>query len=310
MENKEFLGVAVLIPCYNESSTIALVVRKFKVALPGALVYVFDNDSTDETAYLAGLEGAIVRSVNIRGKGNVVRRMFADIQADIYLLVDGDDTYCAKSSPEMVRKLLMDGLDMVLGSRVAIDKKAYRFGHRFGNALLTQTMAFIFGRCFTDMLSGYRVFSRRFVKSFPAHSRGFETETELTIHALELRMPVVELSTPYISRPEGSNSKLSTFQDGIKILITIFNIFKVEKPLYFFSLGFIILILLALILAYPLLITYISTGLVPRIPTLIASSALVLLGTLLLTCGIILDVVTRGRNELKRFIYLSIPPPN
>jgi glycosyltransferase involved in cell wall biosynthesis len=310
MDKEEFLGVAVLIPCYNESLTISSVVRQFKDTLPGAIIYVFDNDSTDNTGSLAKLEGAIVRKVYLRGKGNVVRRMFADVQAEIYVLVDGDDTYSVKSSPEMIRRLIHDGLDMVLASRVANNEMLHRFGHRIGNILLTRAMAFIFGRFFSDMLSGYRVFSRRFVKSFPAHSKGFETETELTIHALQLRMPVAEISTPYAPRPVGSFSKLNTFQDGIKILVTIFNMFKIEKPLYFFSLAFSFCVIAALILIYPVFITYLNTGLVPRFPTLITSSALILLGFIFLACGIVIDVVTRGRNELKRFIYLSVSPLN
>jgi glycosyltransferase involved in cell wall biosynthesis len=299
--------VAVLIPCYNESATVAAVVRAFREHLPGAAIYVFDNNSQDDTGGIAARAGAVVRSVAYQGKGNVIRRMFADVEADVYVLVDGDNTYDASDAPRLVNKLLSDGLDMVVGARVSDEQAAYRAGHRLGNVMLTQFAAAIFGRSFTDMLSGYRVFSRRYVKSFPAHSSGFETETELAVHALELRMPVAELETAYASRPEGSTSKLNTYRDGFRILLTILKLFKAERPLLFFSIGFGVCALASLLLALPLFSTYIHTGLVPRLPTALLCAALMLFGTMLLVCGIVLDTVTRGRSEAKRFAYLSVP---
>ncbi|WP_250455626.1 glycosyltransferase family 2 protein [Caballeronia sp. ATUFL_M2_KS44] len=301
--------IAVLVPCLNEASTIAAVVRDFKSALPGCDVYVFDNNSTDATIEVAKNAGAHVRKVTLRGKGNVIRRMFADVEADVYVLVDGDDTYDASASPRMIDMLLDEGLDMIVGTRVSEEQAAYRFGHRFGNVLLTRCVSSIFGRTFTDMLSGFRVFSRRYAKSFPAHASGFETETELTVHALELRMPVAETSTVYKSRPEGSASKLNTYRDGFRILVTIARLFKTEKPLAFFSLGFGLCALISVLLAIPLLETYFATGLVPRLPTALLCVALMLFGAILLTCGIVLDTVTHGRTESKRLAYLTIPGP-
>lgn len=309
MDRAKYDSVAVLVPCYNEALTIGEVIDRYKNALPGAIIYVFDNDSEDGTRAIALEKSAIVRDVFHKGKGNVIRRMFADVDAEIYVLVDGDNTYHAESAPLMVNKLVSEQLDMVVGVRMAGESAAYRAGHKFGNKLLTKFMAIIFGKFFTDMLSGYRVFSRRFVKTFPAHSSGFETETELTIHALELKMPVAEHPTLYRSRPIGSSSKLNTIRDGFRILVTIIKIFAVEKPLLFFGSGFVLCNLTAVILAFPILRTFYETGLVPRIPTAILSSALVLLGGLCFACGIILDVVTRGRKESKRFAYLSIPSP-
>ena len=301
--------IAVLVPCYNEALTIATIVRDFRACLPDAQVYVFDNNSSDDTVQVARAAGAIVRSVTHQGKGNVVRRMFADIDADIYIMVDGDDTYDAGAAPRMVKRLLDEGLDMVVGSRVTDEQQAYRFGHRFGNRLLTGCVARLFGRTFTDMLSGYRVFSRRYVKSFAAHSTGFETETELTVHALELRMPVAEVRTRYKSRPEGSTSKLSTYRDGARILLMIMRLFKTEKPLLFFSIGAVLCMLLAVGLSIPLFQTYLETGLVPRQPTAILCTALMLFGVVLLSCGLVLDTVTKGRIEQKRFAYLAVPAP-
>jgi hypothetical protein len=299
--------VAVLVPCYNEEPTIADVVRGFRDALPAAQVYVYDNNSTDLTVQRAREAGAIVRTEMRQGKGNVVRRMFADIDADTYVLVDGDNTYHAPSARAMVRRLVGERLDMVVGSRLtASDDSAFRRGHRFGNRLLTGFVALLFGRSFTDILSGYRVFSRRFVKSFPALAAGFETETELTVHALELRMPVAEIVTPYGARPDGSQSKLHTYSDGLRILMTIVKLFKEERPLAFFTILCAVLSLSALVLAYPLLLTYLETGLVPRIPTAILATGLILLGFLSLAGGLILDTVTHGRHELKRLAYLSI----
>lgn len=301
--------VAVLIPCYNEEAAIGRVVRDFRIALPEAGIYVYDNNSRDRTREVAATAGALVRSEVRQGKGNVVRRMFADIDADIYVLVDGDDTYHAASAPAMIHRLMEGQLDMVVGCRESDEQAAYRRGHRFGNALLTGFVAALFGRQFSDILSGYRVFSRRFVKSFPAIASGFETETELTIHALELRMPVDEVVTPYRSRPEGSASKLNTYRDGFRILRTILKMFRIERPLEFFSLAGAALGLLALVLATPLFFTYFETGLVPRFPTAILATGLTLLAFLSLACGLILDTVTRGRQELRRLNYLACPPP-
>lgn len=299
--------VAVLIPCHNEEQTIAAVVAQFQQALPHASIYVFDNNSSDHTIRIAREAGAIVNTVSEQGKGNVVRRMFADIEADIYVLVDGDDTYEAGAAPNLIEKLHSKGLDMVVGCRRSDERAAYRTGHRLGNTLLTSCVATLFGRPLADMLSGYRVFSRRFVKSFPAHSAGFETETELTIHAFELRMPIAEVDTVYRARPPGSTSKLNTYKDGLRILLTIGRLFKAEKPLPFFALGALICMLFALALALPLFATYVQTGLVPRLPTAVLCASIALLGMLLLSCGIVLDTVTRGRTETKRMAYLSIP---
>jgi glycosyltransferase involved in cell wall biosynthesis len=299
--------IAVLVPCYNEALTIAAIVRDFRACLPQAQVYVFDNNSTDNTARIAREQGAVVRNVPAQGKGSVVRRMFADVEADAYVMVDGDDTYDAKAAPMLVARLLGEGLDMVVGSRVSSEQDAYRFGHRFGNGMLTGVVASLFGRTFTDILSGYRVFSRRYVKSFAAHSSGFEIETELTVHALELRMPVAEMATAYGARPQGSVSKLSTYRDGFRILMTILRLFKSEKPLAFFSIAFAAFALASIDLAIPLVSTYLQTGLVPRLPTAVLCTALMLFGVVLLACGIILDAVTKSRVEQKRFAYLAVP---
>lgn len=301
--------IAILLPCYNEALTVADIIRDFNKYLPQAEVYVFDNNSRDNTAELARAKGAIVRSVPLQGKGEVIRRMFADVDADIYIMVDGDDTYDASVAPQLAARLVDEGLDMVVGTRVTEEQAAYRLGHRFGNRMLTGCVASLFGHTFTDMLSGYRIFSRRYVKSFPAHAAGFETETELTVHALELRMPVGEVPTRYKSRPEGSFSKLNTYRDGWRILLMIVRLFKTERPLLFFSIGTVACILLAVILAIPLVLTYLDTGLVPRQPTAILCSALILFGVILLSCGLILDTVTKGRIEQKRLAYLAIPAP-
>jgi len=303
-------NVAVLIPCYNEETAIGKVVGDFRQALPQATIYVYDNNSRDRTAEVARAAGAIVRTETLQGKGNVVRRMFADIEADIYVLVDGDATYDAASAPKMI-KVLVDGpLDMVNGARVTTIQKAYRPGHRFGNWLLTSMAAWIFGDRFRDMLSGYRVMSRRYVKSFPALVTGFETETELTVHALELRMPTAEIETLYKERPPGSVSKLSTFHDGFRIFWTILVLVKEERPMQFFSLFSGFLALLAIVLVIPIVIEFLHTGLVPRFPTFIFATGLMILSFLSLTCGLVLDTVTRGRREMKRMRYLAIPPPN
>ncbi|MBT2969266.1 MAG: glycosyltransferase [Candidatus Thiodiazotropha sp. (ex Ctena orbiculata)] len=299
--------LAVILPCYNEEAAIARVVSDFRLALPTASVYVFDNNSTDRTAEVAEKAGAVVLRVNLPGKGNVVRRMFADVDADIYVMADGDATYHAPSAPMMIRKLLRDNLDMVVGIRSHHRSEAYRRGHRFGNRMLTRTMTAIFGSGFTDMLSGYRVFSRRFVKSFPAMSKGFEIETELTIHALELRMPSGEMRTPYGTRPNESESKLRTYADGLRILKTIVKLFAVERPFRFYSLAALMFVLAALILAVPLLLTYADTGFVPRFPTAILSTGLSITGVICFITGVILETVTIGRREIKQLHYLSMP---
>ena len=305
----EHQRIAVIIPCYNEAIAIASVIEDFKQVLPNSTIYVFDNNSTDHTVDIANNAGALVRSVPLQGKGNVIRRMFADVEADIYVMVDGDNTYDVFEAPRLIQKLVDDGLDMVIGIRVTEESKAYRLGHRFGNVLLTRCVGFIFGSTFTDMLSGYRIFSRRFVKSFPSQSSGFEIETELAVHALQLRMPVAEMATKYGARSAGSLSKLNTYRDGFRILLTIFKLFKSEKPLTFFSLGFFICNLIAVVLAIPLFETFFKTGLVPRFPTAILCSALMLFGLILLTCGIVLNTVSLGRMEVKRFAYLANPGP-
>jgi len=299
--------LAVLIPCRNEAATVAAVINDFKAALPGAAIFVYDNQSDDDTARIAAQARAIVRSEVLPGKGNVVRRMFSDVEADVYVLVDGDDTYDASGAPAMIQKLEDDTLDMLVGARVASSDSAYPAGHRFGNALLTRMVAFLFGSRISDMLSGYRVFSRRFVKSFPALSTGFEIETELTVHALELKMPIAEMTFPYRARPADSASKLNTYRDGWKILKTIVKLTKEERPMLVFGTLALLLALASLILAWPLFITYVDTGLVPRFPTAILATGLMVLAFLSIACGAILDTVTLGRREIKRLNYLGIP---
>jgi glycosyltransferase involved in cell wall biosynthesis len=301
--------VAVLIPCFNEEKAIAGVVADFRRALPGADIYVYDNNSTDATRQVAQSAGAIVRSETLQGKGNVVRRMFADIEADAYVLVDGDGTYDALSAPQMVDRLVRESLDMVNGARVATTPLAYRAGHALGNRVLTGTVAMIFGDRIRDMLSGYRVLSRRFVKSFPALATGFETETELTVHALELRLPMAEVDTPYRDRPAGSASKLRTFRDGFRILRTIVLLMKEERPLLFFSSIGLTLATAAIVIAWPLLETYVATGLVPRVPTAILATGLVIVGFMSFVTGLLLDSVTHGRREIKRLHYLALRGP-
>lgn len=298
--------IAVLVPCYNEEATVERVVREFRAALPDAVIYVYDNNSRDNTFRLAVAAGAVTRLERRQGKGSVVRRMFADIEADAYVLVDGDATYHAASSPAMVKMLFADSLDMVVGCRTHTEAEAYRPGHQFGNAVLTGFVARLFGRSFSDILSGYRVFSRRFVKSFPALAVGFETETELTVHALELRMPVAEVDTPYGARPAGSTSKLSTYRDGFRILGLILTLYKHERPLQFLSVVAGLLALLSLALATPVMIEWMQTGLVPRFPTAILATGIMILAALSFTIGLVLDTVTRGRKELKRLTYLQI----
>ena len=302
--------IAVLLPCYNEEAAIARTVADFRAALPGATVYVYDNNSRDRTVEVARAAGAVVRTERIQGKGAVVRRMFADVDADVYVMADGDATYDAASAPRLVAALLDEQLDMVVGSRIGEAAAAYRRGHRLGNALLTGMLARLFGRTFTDILSGYRVFSRRFVKSFPVLSVGFEIETEISVHALELKMPVAEVETPYFERPDGSASKLSTWRDGWRILRTIAMLYRIERPLWFFGGLGLGLALLAIVLAAPLAITYAQTGLVPRLPTAVLVTGLMILAMLCLSCGLILDTVVRGRREVRRLAYLSLPAPD
>ncbi|MBS0614756.1 MAG: glycosyltransferase [Proteobacteria bacterium] len=301
--------IAVLIPCFNEQASVGRVISDFRAALPNAHIYVYDNNSTDETVAAATAAHAIVRRENLQGKGNVTRRMFADVEADVYVMVDGDATYAAAVAPAMVRQLIQDKLDMVVGARIASAQDAYRPGHRTGNRLLSGAVAHFFGKQFSDVLSGYRVFSRRFVKSFPSLSGGFEIETELTVHALELRLPVAEVPTPYVGRVKGSSSKLSTWRDGWRIFQLIVVLYKNERPFRFFSWLSAILGIAALGLGTPLIITFIQTGLVPRMPTAILSTGLVMLSALSFITGLILDTVTRGRREIKRLAYLAIPPP-
>src|ERR1700736_1771012 len=302
------LRVAVLVPCFNEEAAVATVVADFRKALPAAEIFVYDNNSKDRTVEVARAAGAEVRSERRQGKGHVVRRMFADIDADVYVLVDGDATYDAPSAPGMIERLVNDHLDMVVGSRVDQDQAAYRRGHRTGNWLLTSFLSTVFGQAFTDILSGYRVFSRRFVKSFPVLSDGFEIETELTVHALELAMPVAEIETPYYARPEGSVSKLNTWRDGLRILGTILKLYRSEKPLRFFSAIGIALMLVSIVLAIPVLVTFLEEGLVPRLPTAVLSMGLMILAVLSVSSGLVLDTVTRGRREMKLLAYLSQAP--
>lgn len=301
--------IAVLIPCYNEAIAIAAVIADFRRALPQAAIHVFDNNSRDGTAQVAAAAGAFVHSVKLQGKGHVVRRMFADIDADAYVMVDGDDTYDAASAPALVARLYSDNVDMVVGVREPIHADVHRPGHAFGNRMLTGFLSRLFGRNCSDILSGYRVFSRRFAKSFPVLSQGFEIETELTVHALELKMAVAEVGTPFKERPEGSHSKLSTVRDGIRIVVTMVRLFGAERPLAFYSMLAAALGMLAVGLAVPLFVTYAETGLVPRFPTAILSTGLILLAALSFFAGLILDTVTRGRRELKMLGYLAQPAP-
>ncbi len=307
MSSSHSLRIAVLIPCYNEEHAITQVVRDFRAALPTAVIYVYDNNSKDRTRALAAEAGAIVRSENRQGKGFVVRRMFSDIEADAYVLVDGDDTYEAAVAPTMVSMLVNDRLDMVVGRRISDEEEAYRAGHRWGNLMFTGVVAKLFGNRFEDILSGYRIFSRRFVKSFTVSTGGFEIETEITIHALTLNVPIHEMDTQYRSRPEGSHSKLNTYRDGFRILVAIVTLFREEQPLAFFSILGSAFILLALILIYPVFMEFLRTGLVRRFPTAILSTGLVLSGLFSYAAGVILDTVTRGRRESKTLAYLAIP---
>lgn len=309
MAVKQQRRIAVLLPCFNEEAAIARTVAGFRAALPDALIYVYDNNSADRTVALAAEAGAIVRTERQQGKGHVVRRMFADIDADIYVMADGDLTYDPTVAPAMVDQLLAEQLDMVVATRVHDAKDAYRGGHVLGNRLFTGLLSGLFGRSFSDIFSGYRVFSRRFVKSFPVLSSGFEIETEMSVHALELRMPVGEAAAAYGARPEGSHSKLSTFSDGWRILKTIATLYRIERPVLFFGSIGALLVLAAILLAVPLIVTYIDTGLVPRLPTAILVTGMVIVAVLCVFAGLILDTVTRGRREVRRLAYLSLAGP-
>lgn len=301
--------IAVILPGYNEEAAIARTVKDFRAALPMAKIYVYDNNSSDATAAVARAAGAIVRFEPRQGKGNVVRRMFADVDADIYVMADADATYEAAAAPAMIAKLFSENLDMVVGRRRDQVQEAYRPGHRFGNAVLTSCLAILFGRHFTDILSGYRVFSRRFVKSFPSQSGGFEIETEISIHALQLRMPVGEVDTRYDSRPDGSHSKLRTYRDGARILWQMLTLFRQEHPVPFFGIAAALFATVSVGLAIPIFLTYFETGLVPRLPTALLCAALMILAFLSVTCGLILDTVTRGRLEVRRLAYLQLSGP-
>jgi glycosyltransferase involved in cell wall biosynthesis len=303
------LEIAVLVPCFNEAATIAKVVSDFRANLPTATIYVFDNASTDDTAAIAAAAGAEVRRELRRGKGNVVRRMFQDIEADVYVMVDGDDTYDASAIQELVDRLLADHLDMVVGRRIETHEAAYRAGHRIGNRVLTGLVGWLFGAPIDDMLSGYRVFSRRFVKSFPSSAREFEIATELTVHALQMKMALAEVDTSYKERPPGSTSKLRTFRDGWRILITIMNLMRNERPLLFFSLVGLACAAVAVALGVPVVLDYLDTGLVPRFPTAILASALVVIAVLCVSTGLILDLLAHVRRESKRLVYLSLAAP-
>jgi glycosyltransferase involved in cell wall biosynthesis len=303
------LDVAVLVPCFNEAAAIDKVVRDFRTSLPTATIYVYDNNSTDDTAAIATAAGAVVRRETRRGKGNVVRRMFQDIEADIYVMVDGDDTYEAAVAPQLVDRLITDNLDMVVGRRIETHDAAYRAGHRLGNAVLTGLVTRLFGAQLTDMLSGYRVFSKRFVKSFTSSSREFEIETELTVHAMQMRMSMAEVDTNYKERPPGSTSKLRTFRDGWRILLTISNLMRNERPLMFFALIALALTAVAVILGLPVLFEYADTGMVRRFPTAILCSALGVISVVCVATGLILDLVAHVRRESKQLAYLHYPAP-
>ena len=303
------MQTAVLIPCYNEQAAIGNVVRDFRAALPEAAIYVYDNNSTDQSRQAAIAAGAEVRREPRQGKGNVVCRMFADIDADVYVLVDGDDTYDAASAPRMIERLRSEQLDMVSGARVTQSRGAYRPGHVFGNRVLTGLVASLFENRFSDLLSGYRIFSRRFVKSFPALASGFEIETAFTVHALELRMPVAEMETPYKDRPAGSASKLRTYHDGFRIFRTILRLVLEVRPLALLGWLAVLFAVASVAIAIPVFETYAETGLVPRLPTAVLAASMMVLAFLLAASGLILEMVTVGRRETKRLRYLALPAP-
>lgn len=303
------LDVAVIVPCYNEERTIANVVRDFRSALPHARIYVYDNNSTDATIAVAEATGAIVRQERRQGKGNVVRRMFSDIEADVYIMVDGDDTYDASIAPEMIQTLVDKNCAMVVGRRIHEEQEAYRPGHVMGNLMFTRSIAALFGQTFTDILSGYRVFTRAFVKSFPIFALGFEIETELTVHALTLKLPVLECDSVYKARPVGSASKLNTYRDGFRILVKIIHLVRMERPFLFYSIIALVLFLVAVVLAYPLVVTFLETGLVPRLPTGVLVVGLAVMSTLSFVCGVLLDAVTQSRREMKMLAYIGAGRP-
>lgn len=309
MQKRDELPIAVIIPCFNEAITISGVIGSIKKNLPQAKIYVFDNNSTDNTALIAKKSGAIVHKIRNQGKGNVVRKMFSDIDAEIYIMVDGDGTYDIKDINKHIRKLIDEKLDMLVGKRISSAKEAYRKGHRLGNKLITYAVSRIFNNKLEDILSGYRLFSKRFVKSFPAISNGFEIETELTIHAYKLRMACDEVSIKYNARPDGSLSKLSTFKDGFLILITIVKLFEQEKPFHFFSLISLFTLVLSFTISIPIIRHFLLTGLVPKIPTAIICASLIIISCILFLCGIIIKSITQARTEQKYLSFLSIKYP-
>lgn len=302
-------SIAVLLPCHNEAATIATVVQGFRQALPGARIYVYDNNSTDGTADIARAEGAIVRHETRQGKGHVVRRMLADIDADVYVMADGDATYDASAAGHMVDKLVSGNYDMIVGTRVASADDAFRRGHRFGNRLFNRIVSRLFGPDFTDILSGYRVLSRRFTKSFPASSPGFEIETEFSIHAIDLRLPTAEVPLHYAERPANSASKLKTYRDGTRILLKIVSIYRLLRPMGFYGAVSGILFAAGLSLGAPVIAEYLSTGLVPRFPTAILAASLIQVGVVSLACGIIIDAVSSARREMRQIRYLDLSAP-
>lgn len=301
------IDIAVVLPCHNEEMTIAAVVKEFRAELPGATVYVFDNASSDNTIAVARAAGATVYSEPRKGKGNVVRRMFADVDADIYLMADGDGTYDTSGAPELVRTLIRERVDMVVARRAGVVEDAGRKGHAFGNKMFNQIYGLLFGRDFSDIFSGYRAFTRRFVKSFPAISRGFEIETEMSVHASQLRIPTIEIELEYGRRPEGSDSKLHTFRDGARILRTFGLLFKETRPLAFFSIIGAMFAAASAFISWPLVVTWLETGLVPRLPTAVLSTGLMTTAFMLTACGLVLDSVSRSRIEQKRILYLAVP---
>ncbi|PLX36546.1 MAG: glycosyl transferase [Hyphomicrobiales bacterium] len=300
-------AIAVLLPCYNEEATIAGVVNGFRAALPSAEIYVYDNNSTDQTSEEAARAGAIVRREMHQGKGNVVRRMFADIDADIFVLADGDGTYEPAAAAQLINRMVQDNLDMVVGTRVGGGPEAYRRGHRFGNRMFNHIVGYLFGRNFSDILSGYRVFSRRFAKSFPAASNGFEIETELSVHAIDIKLATAEIPLPYGERPSHSPSKLRTYHDGMRILWTIMKMYRALRPFRFYGIGAIVLAMISVFLALPVFDTYLETGLVPRLPTAVLAASIMQLAFLSFMCGIIIESVSNTRRELKRMRYLDLP---
>lgn len=298
-------SIAVLLPCYNEGLSIRKVVEDFRREIPQATIYVYDNRSTDNTAEEALAAGAVVRAEPWPGKGNVVRRMFSDIDADVYIMADGDGTYDPTMARTMIDHLVNQHLDMVVGTRRNVYENAHRAGHGFGNRVFNSMYQNLFGTLFTDIFSGYRVFSRRFVKSFPAISSGFEIETEMSVHACQMRMPIAEIPTDYGARQEGSVSKLRTFRDAFRIFFTFLVLFKEIRPGRFFGVLALAFVGLAVVLALPVVMTYLETGLVPRLPTAVLSMGLMLMSGICTVCGLVLDSVARGRLEQKRIWYLT-----